>query len=253
MQLIAIREIIEGEEIEISCKQIRDQTRHFNCFYADCSQLTTPSPPPDIPDGLKSAERKALLSASFGFECVCATCTAPAASAASSDRNRQRILDIWAAFEADRAGNLSHDDVFRATHELLQLCDAERVGPARMKRYFHDLMKLYFEYGDVASSTMFAERALELSEVFDGEDDLEGLQPALRANIEGLKTYFEEMAKAVGEGDGEGGENSEGHEHHHHHDGPAQGDEEHGHDHHHDHHHHHHGAEDHDHGHSHHH
>jgi len=139
---------------------------------------------------------------------------------------------------------MQYDAVFKITNELIQLCDKEHLGPGVMKRYFHDLMKLYFEYGDVASSTMFAESALELSETFDGEDDLDGLQPALRGNLKALQLYFEEMAKAVSEGSKEE-EEEEGdkHEHHHHdrdhdHLHHGHGHEHHDHDHHHHHHHH---------------
>jgi len=148
--------------------------------------------PIDIEDGLVSSERQSTLSTIFEFECRCSLCAASDDIVDRSDRNRRRLQEIWTIFAEERESpsTASPRTILDLSSELLELAAKEKLGPSFMKRYYHDLMRVFFEHDDIPSAIAFAQRSLELATEFDGSEDIDGLQEALRRNLEVLRTYL---------------------------------------------------------------
>lgn len=139
-----------------------------------------------------SSDRRDSLAA-FNFECRCPLCAATRDEISSSDQNRQRIQEILVSLDSIRRGYTTAvdlKDVQSLASEMISLAGEEDLGPSTMKRYGHDLMRIFFELGDVPSAMKYAESSLVLSEEFDGPEDADGLQRALRRNLEALREYL---------------------------------------------------------------
>lgn len=180
MEVVAIRDISAREEVTITCT-FNDARYSVHPFRLDSDACV------DIEDGLSSTDRKSVLAA-MHFECRCSLCTAPRDEILASDQNRQRIQEILGSLDSIRKDHAAIDlkDVQALAGEMLSLGSAEELGPSTIKRYKHDLMRIFYELGGISSAIKYAKGALTLSEEFDGPEDVDGLQRALRRNIEVL-------------------------------------------------------------------
>ena len=135
-----------------------------------------------------SSDRRSAL-ATFNFECHCEICATTANTIATSDHKRQRIREIWRILHQIR-GDPELENIQKLTSEMLSLSQEENLGPSTMKRYYHNLMRLFFAQGDFTSAMAYAQQSLSLSETFDGPEDADGLQKALKRNIDVLRGYL---------------------------------------------------------------
>lgn len=145
----------------------------------------------DIKDGLVSSDRKDSLAA-FNFQCQCPLCAATHDETSASDRNRRRIKEILILLDRVGRGHAGIDlaSVQQLASEMLALAEKENLGPSTVKRYNHDLMRIFYEQGDVSSAIRYAKESLLLSEEFDGPEDADGLQKTLRRNLELLREHL---------------------------------------------------------------
>jgi hypothetical protein len=121
--------------------------------------------------------------ASWGFSCTCPLCKAPKKVKEESDRNRQRLHEIFYIMSQE---NTHYDEIVSLTQELIHIMKKERLT-RKMGEYYHNLMRIYYEFGDLNSALKYGRRALKYSEAFD---DNEGpFVDAVRESVKSLEEW----------------------------------------------------------------
>jgi hypothetical protein len=109
----AARDIEVGEEITHSC---RFSVNGIVGAYAEKS--TT-----DAGHGMPYAERNEYLMGSWGFNCTCSLCTAPAKQRAASDKRRYRLRDILTEVRTYRGSSNKLPKMLEDTLYMLEMED----------------------------------------------------------------------------------------------------------------------------------
>lgn len=140
---------------------------------------------PDIPPGLPSSTRRAILQ-KWGFKCTCSLCTRPPLVTAESDLRRIKIIET--TNEVDTLLVLQEDprdeEVRRAialTEEVLFLLEQEGLLAQFAAEQYDVLARCYKALGEEAQARWYAEMVVR--DRYAGRERKEDMQELLRGKI----------------------------------------------------------------------
>lgn len=180
MDVGAMRDIMPGEEITISCMFF---FFHHPIPLSTCQQL--PSYPQsiqtDIPLGLPSSHRAGQIRA-WGFACTCQLCSTPA-ERHLSDQYRERLGGLRGRLMHAHE-ELAAAEVHAIAEEMMDVVEMEGIMP-QLGAYCETVAQVLLAKGDGRGALRYLRMSLDAWLLYGGEDHAH--VPNVRSNLRDLE------------------------------------------------------------------